>query len=121
VTLPKTSLMPDPSPLPRNDRRRSQRVMIRIPVRLHIPGQAVISATTVAVNDHGAMVLHNKALPLNTHLTLENTHSGERLACKIVRHPQVTNEGALLPLEFENMIPGFWNIIFPPVDAKISF
>jgi len=116
----KTSLMPDPQPLPRNDRRRSQRVMIRVPVVLHLPGQAAMQAFTVAVNDHGTMVLHSKPIPLDTHLILENAHTGERQGCRIVRHPQVTNEGALLPLEFDHPSPGFWNIVFPPLDAKVA-
>lgn len=120
MTQTRGSLLPDPQPLARHDRRRSQRVMIRIPVNLHIPGQAAIPAFTVAVNDHGAMVLHPKALALDTRLILENTVSGERQPCRVVRHPQVTNEGALLPLEFDHVAVGFWNIVFPPVDAKIS-
>lgn len=120
MTETKASLMPDPQPLARHDRRRSQRVMIRIPVNLHIPGQAAIPAFTVAVNDHGAMVLHSKALALDTHVILENSNSGERQGCRVVRHPQVTNEGALLPLEFDHIAVGFWNIVFPPVDARIA-
>ncbi len=111
-------MMPDPQPLPRNDRRRSQRVMIRIAVNLHIPGQAAVPTFTIAVNDHGAMVLYSKALPLDSHLVLENTNSGERQGCRVVRQPRVTNDGALLPLEFDHVMPGFWNIIFPPADAK---
>lgn len=120
MTITKPSLMPDPQPLPRNDRRRSQRVMIRIPVVLHIPGQTAAPAFTVAVNDHGTMVLHSKAIPLDTHLILENANTSERQGCRVVRHPQVTNEGALLPLEFDHPMPGFWNIVFPPVDAKVA-
>lgn len=112
--------MPDPQPLPRHDRRRSQRVMIRIPVNLHLPGQSPAPAFTVAVNDHGTMVLFPKAIALDTHLIVENANTGERQGCRVVRHPQVTNEGALLPLEFDHAAPGFWNIVFPPDDTKVA-
>jgi hypothetical protein len=93
--------------------------MIRIPVNLHLPGQAASPAFTVAVNDHGTLVLYAKPLPMDSHLVIENADTGERQGCRVVRHPQVTNEGALLPLEFDHPSPGFWNIVFPPLDAKV--
>ncbi len=87
--------------------------MIRIPVTLHIPGREPSSSVTIAVNDHGAMVLHREALPAGTPLILENEHTRKRVLCRVTRPPQVTNEGAMLPLEFEKPMPGFWNIVFP--------
>ena len=88
--------------------------MIRIPVTLHIPGRESASSITIAVNDHGAMVLFREPLPAGTPLVLENDQTRRRVGCRVTRHPQVTREGAMLPLEFEKPMPGFWNIVFPP-------
>lgn len=111
---PKASPAPATQTVAGEEKRRSQRVMIRIPVTLHIPGRESASSITIAVNDHGAMVLFREPLPAGTPLVLENDQTRRRVGCRVTRHPQVTREGAMLPLEFEKPMPGFWNIVFPP-------
>ena len=87
--------------------------MIRFPVTLHIPGRESSSSVTIAVNDHGAMVLFREPLPAGTSLVLENDKTHKSTGCRVTRAPHVTNEGAVVSLEFDKPIPGFWDIVFP--------
>lgn len=107
--------------LPGEERRRSQRVVIRVPVTLHleIAGQAVtIRSETVAVNDHGTMLLCSRSLDAETRLDLENDRTRKRVQCRVTRTPRDTPEGFLVPVEFAAPAPGFWQISFPPTDWK---
>ena len=97
------------------ERRRSQRVMLRMPVILHVPGkQNSINAMTVAVNELGAMLVLSEPLPLGTKLIVENPKSQKRLGASVTRAPQASSEGSLVPVEFASRAPAFWNIFFPP-------
>ncbi len=121
MTSPKGHLISAQQVLPGDERRRSQRVMIRVPVTLtlQVAGQTVtIRAETVAVNDHGAMVLCSRTLTADTRFELENDHTRRRLACRVTRAPQESPEGFLVPVEFGAPDPGFWQISFPPTDWK---
>jgi hypothetical protein len=107
--------------LPGPERRRSQRVMIRVPVTLQvtIAKQVVaIPAATVAVNDHGAMLLCPRTLAAETKLEIENDRTRQKLPCRVTRTPRDSPEGYLIPVEFEVASPGFWGISFPPTDWK---
>ena len=107
--------------LPGEDRRRSQRVMVRVPVTLQftVAGKSLtVQATTVSVNDHGAMVLCTRTLPADGKLELRNDRTGEKLPCRVTRKPIENSDGYLLPVEFSAPAPGFWRISFPPTDWK---
>lgn len=95
--------------------------MIRVPVTLHVTpvGQEVaIHAVTVAVNDHGAMLLCSRTLAAETKLELQNDRTRQRLSCRVMRPPRESPEGFLIPVEFEAPSAGFWHISFPPTDWK---
>ena len=97
------------------DRRRSQRVMVRMPVVLHVTGrQKEIKCVTVAVSETGAMLMVYEPLPMGTQLIVENPSSQKKVGANVSRSPQVTAEGALVPVEFMEPAPNFWNIFFPP-------
>lgn len=97
------------------ERRRSQRVMLRVPVTLHVAGlEQPLHAVTLVVNNHGGLLLVAEAIPPATVLTVENEHTSHRAAAHVVRAAQITAEGALVPVEFEEEQPGFWNVYFPP-------
>ena len=105
------------------ERRRSQRVIIRVPVALEatIMGQKVkADAFTVAVNIHGAMVLCPRSFDAETNLEIRNERTGERTAVRVTRAPRESAEGYLLPLEFISPSPKFWQISFPPENWKAS-
>jgi len=106
---------------PGEERRRSQRVMIRVPVTLHvtIANQVVtIRAVTAGVNDHGAMLLCSRTLAADTKLELQQDRTNQRIPCRVTRTPRDSPEGYLIPVEFETPTPGFWHISFPPTDWK---
>ncbi len=105
------------------ERRRSQRVIIRVPVTLEVTlqGQLIkVSAHTVAVNIHGAMLLCSRMFDAGTKLDIQNDRSRDRVAARITRAPRESAEGYLIPIEFITASPSFWQISFPPENWKPS-
>jgi hypothetical protein len=105
------------------ERRRSQRVIIRVPVTLEVTmsGQKIaISAFTVAVNIHGAMVLSARSFDAETELEMRNERTRDCAVVRVTRAPRESAEGYLIPLEFTSPSPNFWQISFPPENWKSS-
>jgi hypothetical protein len=103
------------------EHRRSQRVIVRIPITLTLTdaGKAgKISAHTVAVNIHGAMALCPRSLEEGFKVELENGRTGEKIGSRVTRAPRECPEGFLIPLEFTTPSPNFWQITFPPTNWK---
>jgi hypothetical protein len=97
------------------ERRRSQRVMVRMPINLHLAGRNdPIRGVTIAVSETGAMLMLSEPLAMGTKLEVENVKSQKRAHASVTRAPQVNNEGTLVPIEFVEPSPAFWNIFFPP-------
>lgn len=104
------------------ERRRSQRVIIRVPVTLLVSqdGQTVkVAAHTVAVNSHGAMVLCRRTLDTEATLEVVNGRTNEKIASRVTRAPRDSSEGFLIPVEFTSPSPNFWQISFPPENWKV--
>ncbi|HEY6905640.1 MAG TPA: hypothetical protein VI216_15145 [Candidatus Acidoferrales bacterium] len=109
-----------PAP-PTLDRRRGQRVLLRVRASIHVAlkGQPeTFSVATLSVNPHGAMVLMDRNLAPDTRLVLEHAATKERVACKVVRSAQKMPEGFHVPLEFDSPAPDFWKIDFPSPDWR---
>jgi hypothetical protein len=107
--------------LPGEERRRSQRVIIRVPVTLVVTenGQTLkISAHTVAVNIHGAMVVCPRTLHSDTKLEVVNGRTEEKVGSRVTRAARESSEGYLIPVEFTSPSPNFWQISFPPTNWK---
>jgi len=105
------------------ERRRSQRVIIRVPVTLEAQISAekiTLAGHTVAVNIHGAMVLCKRPLDEGTSLELVNERSRERASARVTRASRESPEGYLIPVEFNTPSPMFWQISFPPANWKPS-
>ena len=103
------------------DRRRSQRVMVRVPVTLQliVAGKpVVVKAATDSVNDHGAMLQCIRTFPSETVLELKNDRTGDKMPCRVTRTPLENTDGYLIPVEFSAPSPAFWRISFPPRDWK---
>jgi PilZ domain len=96
------------------ERRRAQRVLLRINVTVQVTGKQPIQGNTHTVSATGAMIILPEALPEGTKLTLENSKTGNKVEARVARAPQVTGEGALVPVEFMTAAPIFWNVFFPP-------
>jgi hypothetical protein len=98
------------------ERRRAQRVLLRMPILIHLPGKAnPINGVTHTVSASGAMIILPEGLPSGTRLSIENPKTQKKVEAHVVRPPQMNPEGSLVPIEFTTPSPQFWNIFFPPV------
>ena len=103
-------------PLTSEERRRAQRVLLRVPVRLKIAGKTqTIEGATHTVSATGALVVLTEAIPQGTKITIENITTQKTVEAQIPRPPQFSSEGSLVPIEFTSPAPNFWNVFFPPV------
>jgi len=98
------------------ERRRAQRVLLRINVQVQLEGKAsVIDGQTHTVSENGAMLILPDILPENTKLSIENPKTQKKVEARVVRQGQITSEGALVPVEFLSPSPSFWSVFFPPI------
>ncbi len=96
------------------ERRRAQRVLLRISVVIHVNGKEPLQGHTHTVSASGAMVIIPEPLTEGTKVIIENRKTQAQVGAKVVRPPQITGEGSLVPLEFSAPSPTFWNVFFPP-------
>jgi len=96
------------------ERRRAQRVMLRMGVTVHIAGKPSQHGYTHTVSQNGAMIILPEPLAEGAKVTLENTKTQNTVDARVVRPPQITSEGSLVPVEFLTPSPQFWNVFFPP-------
>lgn len=104
---------------PHEERRRSQRVILRVSVRLHvaIAGKPeLITAFTANVNDHGALLISPESFQPNERFVLEHVHTRERMGCRVTRRSQPDIGGFQVAVEFDRPARGFWQITFPPTN-----
>jgi hypothetical protein len=104
-----------------DERRRGQRVFLRVRASIHVAlqgKQTTFDATTVSVSHNGALLVLKQSLPITTKLVLEHAGTKERVACKVIRSAQSMPEGYHTPIEFETPSPNFWHIAFPPADWR---
>jgi hypothetical protein len=113
VNSPKPGLT---RPLTSEERRRAQRVLLRVPVRIKVVGkEKEITGHTHTVSSTGALIQLSEALPQGTKITIENITTKKVVEAQIPRPPQFSPEGSLVPIEFTGPAPNFWNVFFPPV------
>ena len=97
------------------ERRRAQRVLLRMPVLVHITNNPkAVEGVTHTVSASGAMIILREGIPQGTKFTLENPRTQQKVEVNVVRPPQMNAEGSLVPVEFLSPSPLFWNIVFPP-------
>jgi len=98
------------------ERRRAQRVLLKMAVVVHIPGKPnPVKGFTHTVSENGAMLVIPDPLPEGTKITIQNAKTEKTVEARVVRPPQMSHDGALVPVEFLAPSPAFWNIFFPPV------
>ena len=105
-----------------SDRRRTQRVLLRIPisVRAEFEGDAPITedTTTLVVNAHGVSIALAMKLRPGQKIVLRNWDTAKEQECRVVHtraRPGGKNE---VGITFVSPMPKFWNIDFPPPDWK---
>jgi hypothetical protein len=104
----------------KNAQRRSQRVLIGLPVSVVLarPNQKPIleQAKTLAVNAHGALVLLAMKLFAGDPVTLINPQTEEQQLSRVVYLGPRQSEKQEVGIEFVKPSPLFWRIAFPPRD-----
>jgi hypothetical protein len=104
------------------EKRRSQRVLVRIRAEIHfnLHGKAEsANVHTLSVNPFGAMLVSPRNLPTASRLVLEHGVTRDKVACRVVRPAKEMAEGFHIPVEFDTPAPLFWKIGFPPEDWNV--
>ncbi|HVO57895.1 MAG TPA: hypothetical protein VMT51_09395 [Dongiaceae bacterium] len=111
---------PPSQPINPGARRRSQRVLMQVGVKIHgldAKGQAFEEETdTLAINAHGALVLLQTRITNGSILTLQNKTTKEEQECIVAFLGPVRANKAEVGLEFSSRRPQFWRVAFPPED-----
>jgi len=101
-------------------RRRSQRVLMQIALRLRgvdAQGQNFEEYTeTLAINAHGALVLLSARVTSGGAIQVKNVKTEEEQECHVVFLGPVRGGKAEVGLEFTVPRPAFWRVAFPPED-----
>jgi len=102
------------------NRRRSQRVLMKIPVK--VSGQVGVGSEfeeethTLAISAHGALVVVEAPVYRGQRFTLSNTQTKAALECVVVHVDKFPGEQTHVGLEFMLPNPMFWRVAFPPKD-----
>lgn len=103
-----------------NNRRRSQRVMMKVPVRVSLhAGNAAHSEEethTLAVSAHGALIAISSPMYRGQRLTLSNPQTKDSLECVVAHIDKFPEEQVKVGVEFLLPNPHFWHVAFPPKD-----
>jgi hypothetical protein len=84
VNKPAAQVDAGPQLQPAEERRRSQRVIIQVPVTLELMAggsKVTVKAKTASVNDQGAMLISPKNFPVDTKLELVNERTSQKQSC----------------------------------------
>jgi PilZ domain len=108
------------TPIHTGARRRSQRVLMQVPVRIRGKnGQGVDFeefTETLAINAHGALVLLNARLTSGAVVHMKHNKTEEEQECHVAFLGPVRSGKAEIGLEFTAPRPTFWRVAFPPED-----
>jgi hypothetical protein len=101
-------------------RRRSQRVLMQVGVRLrgtdaqNKPFEE--EAVTLAINAHGALLSLKHRLTSGAKVKMKHNMTEEEQECHVVFLGHVREGKAEVGLEFSEPRPTFWRVAFPPED-----
>src|SRR6267378_784523 len=102
------------------NRRRSQRVLMTIPVR--VSGQNAAGSPfeeethTRAISAHGALLLVSTEVLRGQRLTLSNVQTRAALECVVAHIDRRQSDHPQIGVEFMLPNPIFWHVAFPPKD-----
>lgn len=101
-------------------RRRSQRVLMQVPVRVRgtdSQGHPFEEETeTLAINAHGALTLVHARVTSGSKILMQHRRTQEEQECQVVFLGPVRAGKAEIGLEFSDPRPTFWRVAFPPED-----
>ena len=110
-----------PTPLrPWTMKRRSQRLVLSVPVVVHRPtaeGPSFSEGThTLAVSAHGALVAMSANVVPEQTVVVQNSLTGEEVTCRVGSTERKSTGRPEVAIEFKQSAPSFWHIAFPPTD-----
>ena len=102
-----------PTDLRSENRRRSRRVKLRIPVvvRFQTADKHSVSEKThtIIVNDHGALILLAAPVEMQQIIRVENLTSGQEVLCRVTSLGPSFMGKTQVAVELVMPTPGFWN------------
>jgi hypothetical protein len=103
------------------NRRRSERVMLKVPVVLSTHSADGIvteeKTSTQVVNAHGGLLGLQMEISVGQLFLLTNSKTGIARECTVVRTQESPSApGRLVAFQFTAPTPDFWPIVFPPKD-----
>src|SRR5262249_16073132 len=108
------------SPLHAGARRRSQRVLMQVGIRVRgkdAQGKDFEEITeTLAINAHGALVLLNARVISGGVVHVRHNKTEEEQECRVAFLGPVRSGRAEIGVEFATPSPNFWHVAFPPED-----
>jgi hypothetical protein len=105
---------------PMSNRRRSQRVLLPIPIQVIARGPDNVhvseSTQTVVVSAHGALIYLDLPATLGQVIVVKNPETVEEQACRIAFHNKNADGKTEVGVEFVQPAPHFWRVSFLPSD-----
>jgi len=110
------------------ERRRGQRVLLRIRANAHITTKAketeVVAVTTLSVNPACAMLISPRNLAAQTRFVLEHSGTKEKIECRVVSMPKhspgATSTLAWRRIRSATSVEGMRNLYFTKANAVDS-
>jgi hypothetical protein len=103
-----------------DNRRRSQRVLMKIPVRVTGQGDAGLffeeETHTLSISAHGALIVVAAPVYRGQRFTLSNIQTKATLECVVVHIDRFKGQQTQVGVEFMLPNPTFWRVAFPPKD-----
>src|SRR5215813_7056940 len=104
---------------PAHNRRRSQRLLLRMPIQ--VAARAADSehsegTFTSSVNAHGALIYLSQKVEVGQKILIKNPETAEEQFVRVVRANPAPEGRAEVGVEFLRPSPKFWRIAFPPDD-----
>jgi len=104
-------------------RRRSGRVVLRVPLQLSAKmpdGKRIsIEAHTLVVNAHGGLLDVGMEMPRGQQVILSNSRTDKVASGKVLRVEGSEAGRFSVAFEFEFPAPSFWPVNFPPPDWAV--
>jgi hypothetical protein len=102
------------------NRRRSQRVLMKLPVRVSVQAGAALlfeeETHTLAISAHGALIAVSSPVYRGQRVTLSNVQTKAALECVVAYIDKFPGEQVQMGVEFMLPNPTFWRVAFPPKD-----
>jgi hypothetical protein len=112
-----------PDALEIKNKRRSERVILRVAVVVSVyfyDGKVISEATvTQVVNAHGGLLSLRMELVSEQKFLLTNLKTAMVRECRVVRTERSDNSELLVAFQFATPAPNFWPIVFPPKDWQV--